>query len=35
MKHHARTAETPMSSGDVVPSDEGIRVCERRGTTSP
>ena len=29
MKHHARPAETLFGSGDVVPSDEGIRVCER------
>ena len=27
MKHHARGAETLFGSGDVVPGDEGIRVC--------
>ena len=29
MKHHARGAEDSFSSGDVVPGDEGIRVCGR------
>ena len=28
MKHHARVAETLFGSGDVVPGDEEIRVCD-------
>ena len=28
MKHHVRGAENSFGSGDVVPGDEGIRVCD-------